>query len=71
MRTPARRRGWLLGVACAGVIWCAAALADDDGSALKDELDDDEVRSTWIYDDIEKGYAKAKETGKPLLVAFR
>ena len=25
----------------------------------------------WIQDDIEKGYAEAKATGKPLLVAFR
>ena len=27
--------------------------------------------STWIHDDIEKGYAEAKATGKPLLVTFR
>ena len=25
----------------------------------------------WIYEDIEAGYAKAAESGKPLLVAFR
>ena len=25
----------------------------------------------WIQDDIKKGYAQAKATGKPLLVAFR
>ena len=25
----------------------------------------------WIVEDIEAGYALAKETGKPLLVAFR
>ena len=25
----------------------------------------------WIFEDIEAGYAKAQETGKPLLVAFR
>ena len=27
--------------------------------------------STWIHDDIDKGYAEARATGKPLLVAFR
>lgn len=38
--------------------------------ALKDVLSDDLVSDAWIYDDLEKGYAEAKKTGKPLLVAF-
>lgn len=25
----------------------------------------------WIYDDVDAGFAKAKATGKPLLVSFR
>ena len=31
------------------------------------------VNSTgyWIYNDIDKGYAQAEETGQPLLVVFR
>ena len=29
------------------------------------------LASTWIQGDIEKGYADAKESGKPLLVVFR
>jgi hypothetical protein len=27
--------------------------------------------STWIHEDIDKGYAQAKSSGKPLLVSFR
>ena len=31
------------------------------------------VNSTgyWIYNDLDKGYAQAEETGHPLLVVFR
>lgn len=31
----------------------------------------DTAAGFWIYDDIEAGYSKAAETGKPLLVSFR
>jgi hypothetical protein len=34
--------------------------------ALKDNADD-----FWIYDDIDAGYGRAKESGKPLLISFR
>ena len=50
-------------VLCLSLICCATALAQDAG-----ELD---RAADWIQDDIEAGYAKAKATGKPLLVAFR
>ena len=56
-------------IACVTLVWCAVALADDDAE-LKKELGD-EVDSGWIYDDVKAGYAKAQESGKPLLVAFR
>lgn len=29
------------------------------------------VENGWIYDDLKAGYAKAKETGKPMLVVVR
>ena len=32
---------------------------------------EDRVSDAWIYEDIGKGYAEAKKTGKPLLVCFR
>ena len=31
----------------------------------------DHVADHWIYDDLDKGVAQAKETGKPILVVFR
>lgn len=31
----------------------------------------DNAADFWIYDDLDKGYAMASETGKPLLVSFR
>lgn len=31
----------------------------------------DRAADFWIYDDLEAGYARARQTGKPLLVSFR
>lgn len=42
------------------------SLAEGDSSA-----DRATVADGWIYEDIDAAYAKAAETGKPLLVAFR
>jgi len=38
---------------------------------LKDALQDDLLTGDWIYEDMRAGYAKARKTGKPLLVSFR
>jgi hypothetical protein len=38
---------------------------------LKEFLRDADLPGAWIYDDIGAGFAKAKETGRPLLVVFR
>lgn len=47
-------------------------VADPPGDLeLKAALRDTEVSEAWIYDDIKKGYARAKAHDKPLLVAFR
>ena len=47
------------------------AFSDDDlAEKLRVSLGD-EVADFWIYDDLEKGFATARETGKPLLVSFR
>lgn len=29
------------------------------------------VQQSWIYNDVERGFAEAKKTGKPLLITFR
>ena len=49
----------------------AAALFAKDDVRLKDALQDDLVAASWIYDDIERGYAEARKSGKPLLISFR
>ena len=57
---------WLLGLV---LLCCAAAFADDTPPLMTDL--DDFVAEGWIYDDIEAGYAQARESGKPLLIVFR
>ena len=39
--------------------------------ALQNDLGDLEIGDDWIYGDLEKGIALAKESGKPLFVLFR
>lgn len=38
---------------------------------LKEAIGDDLIGGNWIYEDIEAGYAKARKSGRPLLVSFR
>lgn len=49
---------------------CTTALADP---ALRERLQDQQTagQDHWIYNDLAAGFAKAKETGKPLFVTFR
>ena len=47
------------------------AAAPQDKEALKTALKDVDIPASWIYDDIDAGFAEAKKSGKPLLVAFR
>ena len=49
----------------------ALLLSAQDKEALKTSLKDLDLPASWIYDDIDAGFAEAKRTGKPLLVAFR
>ncbi len=44
---------------------------DEEIQSLKEAIGDDLVGESWIYEDIEAGYKKAKKSGKPLLVSFR
>ena len=54
---------------------CAAvasfALQDGSKESLKTTLKDTDLPATWIYDDINAGFAEAKKSGKPMLVVFR
>ena len=61
----AKPAAWALGLGlCLSVLGAAATLAQDDAPLGGDP-------GEWIHEDIEAGYAQAKATGKPLLVAFR
>ena len=37
---------------------------------LRDKLKD-KAEDFWIYDDLDRGYARGRDTGKPLLVSIR
>ena len=47
------------------------ASQDEQTRSLKEAIGDDLVGGSWIYEDIEAGYARARKSGKPLLVSFR
>jgi hypothetical protein len=38
---------------------------------LQQALKDTDVHPAWIYNDLDRGFAEAKKTGKPLLVVLR
>lgn len=48
-----------------------ATLPADEPTPLQRSLNDLEVHGSWIYNDLDAGFAQSKKTGKPLLVVFR
>ena len=59
-------------IALAAVLLLAAAEVQDPAKQrLRDALGDNALAGTWIYDDVEAGYAEASRTGKPLMVVIR
>ncbi len=52
--------------------WLALGLAVilQDPPSLKEALKD-QAADFWIYDNLEAGQARARESGKPLLVSLR
>jgi serine protease Do len=49
----------------------APLLQDDAKQKMRESLKDTDLRGTWIYDDIDSGFATARTTGQPLMVVFR
>ena len=49
----------------------AAFAQDKRANLVKEDLAKFNEDEYWIYDDLAKGVAKARETGKPLLIVFR
>ncbi len=44
---------------------------EDRATAVRNDKKTVEGGGEWIYEDLEKGIAEARKTGKPLLVLFR
>lgn len=71
-----KQRFRLCAVAIAGIL-AALSIARSEDSALAEQSElgksvkDIPVAAHWIYDDLAKAKAEAKETGKPLLVVLR
>jgi hypothetical protein len=64
---------WVIVVMLVLLVIVALSLVPQDRPAdsLQEAVGDDAVAATWVYDDVDAGLARARETGKPLLVAFR
>lgn len=45
--------------------------AEDRNTKVRNDLTEVEATGQWIYNDLPKGIAEAKQTGKPLLIVFR
>jgi hypothetical protein len=45
--------------------------SQDPKALLKKALKEENLPASWIYDDLDKGFAEAKKSGKPMLVVFR
>jgi len=62
---------------CAAIVVCGlaalagGAAADSPKEDLRKALKDLDEAASWVYDDLDAGFAKARETGRPLLVVFR
>ena len=48
-----------------------SAVPAGDKEKLREALNDNALVGTWIYDDLDAGYAEAKKSGKPLMVVLR
>ena len=61
---------WIL--AAAGLaLTLGTAKAEDRDAKVRNDQAAIKAGGFWIYNDVEKGFAEAKRTGKPLLVVFR
>ena len=65
------RRSLKVGLASAALALLPAIVQDSDKDRLRRALGDNDLVGTWIYDDLDAGYAEAKKSGKPLMVVIR
>jgi hypothetical protein len=57
--------------AAVGTVLAGPIAADTKKEDLRKSLQDLELGGSWIYNDIEAGFAAARAAAKPLLVVFR
>ena len=59
----------------ASAFFSAGALAaeekKDRDTLVRDDLSEMRGSDLWIYNDVEKGFALARKTSKPVLIVFR
>ena len=68
--TPSTARTFLIVVSVLALSSTAFAANDRETKVRKDKADV-EADDYWIYNDLPRGVAEAKKSGKPLLVVFR
>ena len=60
-----------LAVLCAVPAGSARAEEGSPKDDLRKSLKDFDAAASWVYDDLESGFAAARKSAKPLLVVFR
>ncbi len=68
MKSPLNLLPWILALGCAQL--SAETVKDREGAVRKDRatMEND---ARWIYNDVDRGFAEAAKSGKPLLVVLR
>ena len=54
---------------CSGLL--PAEEKKDRDTLVRDDLSEMRGSDLWIYNDVEKGFALARKTSKPVLIVFR
>ena len=67
----AHRRAYVIAIALLLYLISSNLFAQLNPPVLQTELEDLEVGGEWLYGDLNKGIALAKESSKPLFVLFR
>ena len=59
----------------ASALFCSGLLPaeekKDRDTLVRDDLSEMRGSDLWIYNDVEKGFALARKTSKPVLIVFR
>ena len=50
---------------------CTLPAAEDREAITREDRKIAEAGGAWVYNDLDKGFELAKQTGKPLLIIFR